>query len=328
MTLLETVVEPKTAFSPWVFRVDNLVKVYGSGSGAANDGITLEVRPGEVYGLLGPNGAGKSTLVKQVMGLLKPTRGSIVLGSVDLVQNPAAARQLCSYLPQAQVPIDSFRVKEAIEIAGLIRGGRSSDVRQRTDTLLEALHIEEWRHSYGARLSGGVRRLVGFAMAVVCPGRIVFLDEPTNDVDPLRRRLLWDRIRAIADQGSAVFLVTHNVLEAENSVDRLAVMDGGRIVAEGTPSSVKAEYRGRMRLTVMMIPDTPDPILPDFVRGSTRVANRLVVHVNEPDVVRIIDWAQGLMAQGLAEEYALAATSLEDAYIRLTGTKVGNRRDG
>jgi ABC-2 type transport system ATP-binding protein len=311
--------EPKTPLSPWVFRVDNLVKVYGSGSTAANAGITLEVRPGEVYGLLGPNGAGKSTLVKQVIGLLKPTSGSIVLGSVDLVQNPAAARQLCSYLPQAQVPIDSFRVKEAIEIAGLIRGGRASAVRHRTDALLEALHIEEWGNTFGARLSGGVRRLVGFAMATVCPGRIVFLDEPTNDVDPLRRRLLWDRIRSVADDGSAVFLVTHNVIEAENSVDRLAVIDGGRIVAEGTPSSVKAEYRGRMRLVVMMIPNTPDPIVPEFVRNSTRVANRLAVHINEPDVFRIIDWAQGLMAQGLAEEYALAATSLEDAYIRLTG---------
>ena len=318
MTLLETVVEPKTTLPPWVFRVDNLVKVYGSGSGAANDGINLEVRQGEVYGLLGPNGAGKSTLVKQVMGLLKPTAGSIVLGSVDLVQNPAAARQLCSYLPQAPVPIDSFRVREAIEIAGQIRGGRPSDVRHRTHELLDALQIGEWADIYGVRLSGGVRRLVGFAMATVCPGKIVFLDEPTNDVDPLRRRLLWDRIRAIADDGSAVFLVTHNVLEAENSVDRLAVIDDGRIVAEGTPSSVKAEDRGRMRLVVMMIPEIPDPNLPDFARSSTRVANRLAVQINEPDVARGIAWAQGLMARGLAEEYALAATSLEDAYIRLT----------
>ena len=322
---LDTAIEQMSTASRWVFRVDDLVKVYGSGSPAANIGITLQVRPGEVYGLLGPNGAGKSTLVKQVMGLLKPTRGGITLGSHDLVNDPAAARQLCSYLPQAQMPIDSFKVKEAIEIAGLIRGGRTSEVRRRAQALLEALHIEEWRDTHGARLSGGVRRLVGFAMATVRPGRVVFLDEPTNDVDPLRRRLLWEQVRRVAEHGSAVFLVTHNVLEAENSVDRLAVIDRGRLIAEGTPSSVKAEYRGRMRLLVMMIPGMPDPVLPDFVFSSSRVGNRLVALINEPDVASSIEWAQRLMAQGIAEEYALGATSLEDAYIRLTGDLAGDK---
>jgi ABC-2 type transport system ATP-binding protein len=317
MTLTDAKVDTASAQSRWVFRVEDLVKVYGSHP--ANDGITLEVRPGEVYGLLGPNGAGKSTLVKQVIGLLKPTRGSITLGPHDLVGDPSAARQLCSYLPQAQMPIDSFKAKEAVEIAGVIRGGKGPDVRRRSVALLEALQIEEWGGVQGARLSGGVRRLVGFAMATVCPGRVVFLDEPTNDVDPMRRRLLWEQVRRVADEGAAVFLVTHNVLEAENSVDRLAVIDGGRLVAEGTPSSVKAEFRGRMRLILMMIPGTPNPALPAFVRSSTRVSNRLVLLINEPEVAASIVWAQRLMAQGLAEEYALGATSLEDAYIRLTG---------
>ena len=123
MTLLDTAVDQTSTASRWVFRVDDLVKAYGSGSAAANDGITLQVRPGEVYGRLGPNGAGKSTLFKQVMGLLKPTRGRITLDSRDLIDDPAAARQLCSDLHHAQMLIDSFRVKEAIEIAGLIRGG-------------------------------------------------------------------------------------------------------------------------------------------------------------------------------------------------------------
>jgi len=317
VTLLDSPVDVEATTSRWVFRVDDLVKVYNSH--VANDGITLQVRPGEVYGLLGPNGAGKSTLVKQVMGLLKPTRGSITLGPHDLASNPAAARQLCSYLPQAQMPIDSFKAREAIEIAGMIRGGEAGDVRRRAGNLMKALQIEEWRDTLGARLSGGVRRLVGFAMATVWPGCIVFLDEPTNDVDPLRRRLLWDQVRQIADRGSAVFLVTHNVLEAENSVDRLAVIDKGRLVAEGTPSSVKAEYRGRMRLLVMMVPGQETPDLPGFAKDATRVANRLAVLMNEPDVTRGIEWAHELMACGFAEEYALGATSLEDAYIRLTG---------
>jgi ABC-2 type transport system ATP-binding protein len=307
----------------WRFVAREVTKTY-DGESFANDGISIEVEPGEVYGFLGPNGAGKSTFVKQVMGLLKPTSGSITLGSYDLVEDPAAARQLCSYLPQAQMPIDSFKVREAIEIAGMIRGGDETDIRRRCDSLIEALQIVEWGDTLGVKLSGGVRRLVGFAMATVHPGRIVFLDEPTNDVDPLRRRLLWDQVRFVADSGSAVFLVTHNVLEAEKSVDRLAVIDGGRLIAEGTPSSLKADDRGRMRLLVMMVPGAADPDLPECVEGTTRVGNHLATVISERDVSSGIEWAQGLIAAGLAEEYAVGATSLEDAYIRLTGHVSGD----
>jgi ABC-2 type transport system ATP-binding protein len=308
----------------WRFLAETVSKTYDDGQTFANDSISITVEPGEVYGLLGPNGAGKSTFVKQVMGLLKPTGGSITLGPFDLVADPAAARQLCSYLPQAQMPIDSFKSREAIFIAGLIRGAEKEDIRRRSDTLMEALQIDEWRDTYGAKLSGGVRRLVGFAMATVCPGRVVFLDEPTNDVDPLRRRLLWEHVRIIADEGSAVFLVTHNVLEAEKSVDRLAIIDGGKIVAQGTPSSLKATDRGRMRLVVMMVPGAPDPMMPQFVNGTTRVGNNLATVIDERDITEGIKWAQSLIGDRKAEEYALGATSLEDVYIRLTGQTSGN----
>jgi len=310
---------PAKQLTGWSFRVENLIKSFDVDAAPANDGLTLEVSPGEVYGLLGPNGAGKSTLVKQVMGLLKPTSGNIQLGGYDLVADPAAARQLCCYLPQAQMPIDSFKAREAVEIAGLIRGASPAETRRRTDELMLALDIEEWADTFGAKLSGGVRRLVGFAMATVVPGPIVFLDEPTNDVDPMRRRLLWERIRAVAGEGSAVFLVTHNVLEAEKSVDRLAIINEGRLVAQGTPSSLKSEDRGCMRMLVMLVPGAPDPVEPGFVTSSTRVGHNLATVIAEQDVGKAIEWAQGLVASGQAEEYALGATSLEDVYIRLTG---------
>jgi ABC-2 type transport system ATP-binding protein len=305
--------------SNWTFRVDDLTKSYAPGSPPANDGITLQIRPGEVYGLLGPNGAGKSTLVKQVIGLLEPTSGSITLGRYDLVADPDHARQLCSYLPQAQMPIDSFKVREAIEISGLIRGGDKEEVRRRTRDIVDALELGEWWNTLGTRLSGGVRRLVGFAMTAVVPGKLVILDEPTNDVDPLRRRMLWDRIRRLGHEGAAVLLVTHNVLEAEKSVDRLALINDGRLVAEGTPSSLKASDRGRLRLQVMLTPRVDTPPLPDFVHSETRVGNNLVSVIGEDRAADGIGWARDLMSAGLAEEYALGATTLEDVYIRLTG---------
>jgi len=216
----------------WALQVTDLRKVSGRGA-VANDGISLRVEPGEVYGLLGPNGAGKSTLVKQVIGLLRPTSGQIALGPHDLVAAPHVARQLCCYLPQAQMPIDALRAAEAIELGGMIRGADRRTARERTRELLEALDLGEWRRTPGARLSGGVRRLVGFVMVAVHPGRVVILDEPTNDVDPLRRRLLWQQGRRLADDGSAVVLVTHNVLEAEKAVDRLAIVDRGRTWPRG-----------------------------------------------------------------------------------------------
>jgi ABC-2 type transport system ATP-binding protein len=244
---------------------------------------------------------------------------------VDLVRDPAAARRLCSYLPQAQMPINSLRVREAIELSGRIRGGDAATVRRRTDELIEALDLGEWTRAFGQRLSGGIKRLVGFAMVAVWPGRVVILDEPTNDVDPLRRRLLWEQVRLLSLRGCAVFLVTHNVLEAEKSVDRLAIIAGGRLIAEGTPSSLKAGDRGRLRLQLMLVPGTGTPPLPGWVKGHVRAGHNLEATIAETDATRGIGWAVQLVGAGVAEEYALSATTLEDVYIRLTGDVRGPR---
>jgi ABC-2 type transport system ATP-binding protein len=307
---------PTAHNADWTFRAQDVTKIY-RGKTKANDGITLQVRPGEVYGLLGPNGAGKTTLVKQVIGLLKPTSGGLTLGAHDLVKDPSAARQLCSYLPQAPMPIESFKVREAIQLTGMIRGGDGPSVRARADELMTAMGVDEWRDTIGSKLSGGVRRLVGFIMVTVWPGRVVILDEPTNDVDPLRRRLLWEQVRRLGDQGAAVLLVTHNVMEAEKSVDRLAVIDDGRLIAEGTPSSPKAEDRGRLRLQVMLLPGAETPDTQALVEQHTRVGNNLMTVIPEDRAGDGIAWARSLVEQGRAEEYALAATTLEDVYIRL-----------
>ena len=156
-------------------------------------------------------------------------------------------------------------------------------------------------------------------MTIVWPGRIVILDEPTNDVDPLRRRLLWEQIRQLGDAGVAVILVTHNVLEAEKSVDRLAIINDGRLIAEGTPSALKSADRGNLRLQVMMTPGEITPELPSFVGSDTRIGNNLVTVIAEDRASDGIQWAQSLMGHGVAEEYALGATTLEDVYVRMTG---------
>jgi ABC-2 type transport system ATP-binding protein len=229
------------------------------------------------------------------------------------------ARQLCSYLPQGALPVDPFRPREVVDMLGRIRGGDRKSVRGRAGRLFDALEMQEWSDTIGARLSGGVRRLVGFVMAAAWPTSLVILDEPTNDVDPLRRRLLWKQIRKLGSAGATILLVTHNVLEAEQAVDRLAVIDQGRIIAQGTPSSLKVEDRHLLRLQVSLSPLAETPRLPPFARHHTRLGRRLHLLIEERSAADAIQWARPLMASGVAEEYALGAVTLEDVYIRLIG---------
>ena len=197
-----------------VLKVDHLCKSYVK-EVLVNDHISLSLGRGEIFGLLGPNGAGKTTLVSQIIGLAKPDSGSITIDGVDIIAKPGYARQACSFQAQTQVPINGLTAKQAIELVGRVRGGDMNTVRARAQDLLKNLEMEEWAAKSAETFSGGMRRLVAFCMATVVPGRIVILDEPTNDIDPLRRRLLWQQVRTLVTTGSTVLLVTHNVLEAE-----------------------------------------------------------------------------------------------------------------
>jgi ABC-2 type transport system ATP-binding protein len=253
--------------------IENLEKSYRRGV-RASDGISLTAEAGEVFGLLGHNGAGKTTLVSQVVGLLRPDAGTIRIDGRDAVADPGFARVACSIQPQATLPISGLTPNQAVELLGRLRGGSAASVRQRREELFEALDIGEWRATDGERLSGGVKRLVSFCMAAVTPGRIVILDEPTNDVDPVRRRLLWRQVRALAAEGSTVLLVTHNVAEAEGAVDRLAILDHGRLLAEGTPALLRRRAFGHLPDRAEAQPSRPatlDDVYVELV-GSTDAA--------------------------------------------------------
>jgi len=303
-----------------MLNVEDVHKTYRGGV-RANDGVTLSVGAGEVFGLLGHNGAGKTTLVNQVIGLARPDSGAIRIGEVDAVAHPDRARELCSVQAQAHVPLVGLSPRQAIELVGRLRGGRAPDVRRRAEELAAALDLDAWLDvsgdGGGDRLSGGVRRLAAFCMAAVTPGRVVVLDEPTNDVDPLRRRLLWDQVRALADRGCAVLLVTHNVAEAERAVDRLAVLDHGRVVAEGTPAALKARLDAPLRLEVVEEPGVePAPPPPDL-RELSRAGRRRVLAVPPQAAAAAVGWADGLRGAGAIEEFALGPATLEDVYAGL-----------
>jgi ABC-2 type transport system ATP-binding protein len=287
----------------------------------ANDGITLHADAGQVYGLLGHNGAGKTTLVNQVVGLLAPDAGTIQLDGVDLVAHPGHARQACSLQPQAQRPINGLTPRQAIDLLGRLRGGQKAAVEARRGQLVEALDIGEWLDTDGEKLSGGVKRLVSFAMAAVVPGRVVVLDEPTNDVDPVRRRLLWDAVRTLADEGNTVLLVTHNVVEAEKAVDRLAILDAGRVVAEGTPAQLKAGLEHEMRLDLSLEPGQSAPPAASFVLRYQPNGSRARAIVEAAQAASALDWAQALRSNRVIGEFSLTPASLEDVYVDLVTTR-------
>jgi ABC-2 type transport system ATP-binding protein len=169
----------------------------------------------------------------------------------------------------------------------------------------------------GVTISGGVHRLVAFCMAAVTPGKIVILDEPTNDIDPVRRRILWQEVQELARRGSAVLLVTHNVLEAERVVDRLAIIDQGRVRGMGTPASLKEDEGDSMHIELTLEPGKAEPSLPDYFQRPVTVSRRIVGRVNPSDISMAIDWARGLKESGIIEEFSLGPTTLEDIYIRL-----------
>jgi ABC-2 type transport system ATP-binding protein len=291
---------------------DHVTKTYRSGV-RANDDVSIDVPAGEVFGLLGPNGAGKTTLVSQVLGLAKPDTGSISIDGVDVVRQPDVARRWCSYQPQAAAPVEGLSAREAVELVGRIRGGAASGVRRRTTQLLEALDLDAVAHK-PVPMSGGMARLTGFCMAAVEPGRVVVLDEPTNDVDPLRRRALWTLIRALADDGAAVLLVTHNVVEAERCVDRLAIVAGGRVLAQGEPTALKSELGAPLRLECTLEPGVPAPLVPAPLTAAGITGRRLVAHVQSGDVAAAIAWARHAQESGVVAEFALSPASLEDVY--------------
>jgi ABC-2 type transport system ATP-binding protein len=285
--------------------VRDLVKRYGSGT-LANDNLSLKLEAGEVYGLLGPNGAGKTTLVRQVLGLLRPTSGSIHVDGHDVVADPGYARRSIGFLPQAQFTMDSLHVDEFISGIARLRGLDRAAAQRRTENLLERLELVEFRHT---------QMMAASAAAIVGGGRLLVQDEPTNDVDPVRRQLLWNIIDELGRDGATVLLVTHNLAEAERVIDRFAIIDEGRILREGTHGALRSVVTDRLRLELTTTaPVDPHPMLETEGGG--------VYLFDEDDLGIVSYWLAGLRAEGLLTDFRIGPPTLDDIY-----TAVATRRE-
>lgn len=208
--------------------IQNLTKKYKGGF-VANKEITLNFNSKEITAIIGHNGAGKTTLLNQICGLIKPTNGNIYINDNDIIKNPKLGRKLVSSMPQFQIPLKGVTIFQAIKTIAMIKGISKSEAVEKTKNIIKYLQIKDWMNTPGERLSGGLHRLTSFAMSVIDENKIIILDEPTNDIDPLRRILIWKYLRKLALNGAVILLVTHNLLEAEKYSDRYILLDKGMV---------------------------------------------------------------------------------------------------
>jgi len=308
--------------------VEGLVREFRKGPRAV-DGIDLRVEPGEIYGFLGPNGAGKSTTVHMLTTLLPPTAGTARVAGYDVVADgPKVRASIGAALQEAALDIlltgrDHLRLQTMLQ-------GLPRDVRgPRTVELLERVGLTEAADRKVGGYSGGMKRRLDLALALVHRPRVLFLDEPTTGLDPQSRTALWDDVARLArDDGVTVFLTTQYLEEADVLADRVGIIDHGRIVAEGTPTELKAEI-GRASVHALAarqedearIAELLDRYGEPFADGDLAV--RLDPGVGLADVVR------GLDAEGIELlDVELRAPTLDDVFLAKTGRTLEGAADG
>ncbi len=287
----------------------------------ANDDVSFTVCRGEVFGLLGPNGAGKTTLVHQVLGLLPPTAGHIRLDGIDVARYPQRVKQITGFLPQSGMPMRNLEVERALHYTGRLRGQSEGDARRQVRQLIEELELGDYAHRYVNKLSGGLMRLVNFAMSLMGAPHFLVLDEPTNALDPYKRRVIWNLIaRLNREQGVTCLLVTHNVLEAELVVSRVAVMQSGKIVALGTPGELKSTDRVRLELRLKE-GETLRPgdaqALESFSKLEELRPGHYRLYLSSGQVASAVDQMINLIGLARLDDFRLAPPSLEDVYLEL-----------
>lgn len=227
-----------------ILTVNDLHKSYGEGDARhpVVNGVSFAVERGECFGLLGPNGAGKTTTLRLCLGLTTPDRGSIRLVGEEVPSNARKARLRIGVVPQMDSLDPDFTVEENIIVYGRYFGMTRAQIAARIDWLLDFSSLTAKRHARIGELSGGMKRRLTLARALVNDPYLIFMDEPTTGLDPQARHLIWERLKALLAEGKSLLLTTHFMDEAERLCDRLAVIDHGRLIAEGAPHALIAEH--------------------------------------------------------------------------------------
>jgi len=285
-------------------------------------GVDLAVGRGEIFGFLGPNGAGKTTTLRMLATLLTPTSGEAIVAGADLRRQPQQVRERIGYVPQGGSTDPAETGRGELVIQGRLYGMDASSAKARAAEVLASLDLDAAADRKIATYSGGMKRRLDVGLGIVHRPAVLFLDEPTTGLDPQARARMWEEITRLREGGTTVFLTTHYLEEADALADRLAIIDHGRIVAEGTSDELKRQVAGDV--VTLAVNGATDRVLETvrtqpFVReasGEDGVV-RLYVERGEtavPQILRVLDGA-GLEAASIA----LHRPSLDDVFLRQTG---------
>ncbi|MEU7608614.1 ATP-binding cassette domain-containing protein [Micromonospora sp. NPDC049204] len=287
-------------------------------------GVNLEVAEGEIFGFLGPNGAGKTTTLRMLATLIEPDGGEATIAGADLRKDPAEVRRRIGYVPQGGSTWDESTARDELVLHARMYGIGKADAQRRAVRALEAFQLTEYADRKCKTYSGGQRRRVEIALGIIHEPKIVFLDEPTTGLDPQSRAHMWDEIRRLRRDGMTVFITTHYLDEADALCDRIAIMDNGEVVAEGTPAELKREISGDVVLVGLDLAATPQAAQvldaePYVNKLETIDEGGLRLYVDEgavaiPQVLRRLDHA-GLDLRSIE----LHRPSLDDVFLTKTG---------
>jgi ABC-2 type transport system ATP-binding protein len=307
-----------------MIKTTGLRKSFRTRKGAVDavNGVDLTVEEGEIFGFLGPNGAGKTTTLRMLATLIVPDGGEATIAGADLRRDPGGVRQRIGYVAQGLSTWDTVSAREELVLHARMYGIRKADARQRAAKAIESFQLAEFADRKCQTYSGGQRRRVDVALGVIHSPKVVFLDEPTTGLDPQSRAHMWDEVRRLRREGMTVFLTTHYLEEADVLCDRVAIIDHGQIVAEGTPDALKREVAGDVvRVGVNGNTDKAAALLEGqpYVRGLENGEDGLRLYVDTgataiPQILRTLDGAG--VELGSIE---LHRPSLDDVFLTKTG---------
>lgn len=293
-----------------------LRKTYGDFT--AVDGISFDVAPGESFGLLGPNGAGKSTTMRMIGGVSQRTSGQLNIMGLDPEQHGPQVRAHLGVVPQQDNLDEELKVRDNLIIYGRYFGLPLSYLKPKADELLEFAQLTDKANAKVDSLSGGMKRRLTIARSLVNDPKILLLDEPTTGLDPQARHILWDRLFRLKEAGTTLILTTHYMDEAEQLCDRLVVVDKGRIMAEGSPSSLIREYSTREVLELRFGSERNATVaeeLKGIGERSETLPDRVLIYADDGEAA-----LEQVSNRGLHPLTSLVRrSSLEDVFLRLTG---------
>lgn len=304
-----------------------LVKKFGELH--AVDGIDLDVPRGMIYGILGPNGAGKTTLLRMLATLLKPDHGSVQVMGHDLVAAPHEVRKLIAMTGQFASLDEDLTGRENLMLLAKLWGFRGRTAGARADVLLSAFELSDAAQRQVKDYSGGMRRKLDIAASLVVTPSILFLDEPTTGLDPMARKNVWRMIRALASHGVTIMLTTQYLEEADQLAARIAVIDHGRKIAEGTSRELKAATGSRFLQVRLADPariDEAARLIEQQLRGEVhRNAEGAALSIKANSVEQATAALSALAAADIAlDGFSMAAPSLDEVFFALTGHAAEN----